>query len=226
MLVQPTKYLLVEGKYDFHLIKNLLSRHNIIAEHHDKIKQTNHIAIVPMKGRDELQKNLELHLPMGAITELGIIIDADQNASSAYKSCYNFVSRYGEIIAPEGQGDSRNTLHLSRTAKPALKVGIWIMPDNQSTGFLEHFASELIPQTDKLWSLAKTTITALPEKRYPTTPRDHTRKAELHTWLAWQENPGKPMGLAVSFGYLKHDMPLALDFISWIRTVFTIDPNS
>ncbi len=39
-------------------------------------------------------------------------------------------------------------------------------------------------------------------------------------WLAWQEEPGLPYGLAVSKHYFRHDMALAGRFVDWFKRVF------
>ena len=45
-------------------------------------------------------------------------------------------------------------------------------------------------------------------------------KALIHTWLAWQEEPGTPLGLAVTKRYLDADHALARQFVQWLRRLF------
>lgn len=45
-------------------------------------------------------------------------------------------------------------------------------------------------------------------------------KAEIHTWLAWQKEPGKPLGQAITARYLNPNAPDAQQLIAWIRRVF------
>lgn len=217
---EPAQILLVEGKYDFHILKNLLKQHKIEADEVKRNLPTPQIGIVPMETKDELGNSLELYLSKGNVTKLGIVIDADDNPTGSYDACYNNIAKHGEIVFVDQLPVVGSLIHLNRANLPSMTVGIWIMPDNQQPGMLEHFASALIPDDDKLWPIAQQSVANLPEKRFPLTPNDHTRKAELHTWLAWQEEPGKPMGLAVTFGYLKHNTPLAQDFIAWVRALF------
>jgi len=47
-------------------------------------------------------------------------------------------------------------------------------------------------------------------------------KAHLHTWLAWQEEPGTPMGLAITKRYLDAEAPYALLLLNWIRELFEL----
>ena len=51
---------------------------------------------------------------------------------------------------------------------------------------------------------------------FPDSRRD---KAVLRTWLAWQEEPGLPYGLAVSRHYFQ-DTSLARRFAGWFRRLF------
>ena len=44
-----------------------------------------------------------------------------------------------------------------------------------------------------------------------------TAKANLHAWLAWQKNPGRPYGVAVRSEYFGHDSPEARAFVGWFR---------
>ncbi|GAC1468243.1 MAG: hypothetical protein PVS3B1_23760 [Ktedonobacteraceae bacterium] len=45
----------------------------------------------------------------------------------------------------------------------------------------------------------------------------------LHTWLAWQEEPGTPMGQAITKRYVDASSPHALPLISWFRRVFGLE---
>ena len=220
-MIEKSKYLFVEGKNDYHLIRNLLYQHGIHSIDHEQDKNTETIYIVDMGTKHKLDENLEIYLQYNRIQNVGIILDADQSPASTYQSCQGFIEKYGEVANwPTLQKEGISTT-LIRSSRPAVSLGIWIMPNNIQTGMLEHFASELIPENDNLWPFAKQTISNLPEKRFPVTnDADHTRKAELHTWLAWQKEPGKPMGQAVTFKYLKSDTPTALNFINWINNVF------
>lgn len=67
---------------------------------------------------------------------------------------------------------------------------------------LEDFIKFLIPDKDSLLPIAESTIKSLEEgglQRFNTT---HQSKALMHTWLAWQKDPGTPMGLSITKKYL------------------------
>lgn len=45
-------------------------------------------------------------------------------------------------------------------------------------------------------------------------------KAFIHTWLAWQESPGRPMGQAITAHCFEYNAPLANLFVEWLRNLF------
>jgi hypothetical protein len=100
-------------------------------------------------------------------------------------------------------------------------VGIWLMPDNQFPGMLEDFVSFLIPQSDALWQKVDNCLNQIPEKERRFS-LDHRIKAQLHTWLAWQKEPGKPLGTAITARYLDAEAAHAQQLIAWIRRLFDI----
>ena len=45
-------------------------------------------------------------------------------------------------------------------------------------------------------------------------------KAEVHSWLAWQGEPGKPYGQAMMARYFQHDAAVAARFVAWFRRLY------
>lgn len=78
-----------------------------------------------------------------------------------------------------------------------------------------------MPEDDTLWPLAEDVV-----RKVIATDRkfrlSYTSKALLHTWLAWQEEPGGPMGQAITKRYLNANAPYAQELMSWIRQLFEI----
>jgi hypothetical protein len=101
-------------------------------------------------------------------------------------------------------------------------VGIWLMPDNTISGMLEHFVRLLIPEGDALWPVAESSVkqAIAVERRFPET---QVMKANIHTWLAWQEEPGKPMGQAITKRYFDAVAPQAQQLVGWLRRLFEIE---
>lgn len=78
-----------------------------------------------------------------------------------------------------------------------------------------------MPEDDTLWPLAEDVV-----RKVIATDRkfrlSYTSKALLHIWLAWQEEPGGPMGQAITKRYLNANAPYAQELMSWIRQLFEI----
>ena len=93
------------------------------------------------------------------------------------------------------------------------------MPNNQLPGKLEDFITFMVPRNDLLFPLAEATVHDIPENYKPFKEKD-TIKAIVHTWLAWQEDPGSPMGLAITKAYLNKDAQEVRPFIDWLNRLF------
>ena len=93
------------------------------------------------------------------------------------------------------------------------------MPDNSSPGILEDFLSRLVPREDTIWDHAGEVVAEA--RRFGARCRevDHL-KSSLHTWLAWQEDPGLPFGTALRAQVFRHDSEDALRFVAWFRRLF------
>ena len=98
------------------------------------------------------------------------------------------------------------------------RVGVWLMPDNDSPGELEKFVQKMIPDGDPAWSLAREYVRGIPDEARAFPPGKRIR-AELHAWLATREEPGF-MGSAIGRGDLKADGPLCGAFLAWIESLF------
>jgi len=139
----------------------------------------------------------------------------------------NLLARWNAVSARLREGGYSNVLSVPSAAGLVLdpssaitpRVGLWIMPNNQVQGILEDFLRFLIPQGDSLFQHATSSVQQIPEGRRLFVPQD-TRKAEMHTWLAWQAEPGRPYGTAITAGFLNDDCPEADTLIAWLRRLF------
>ena len=200
-------YLLVEGPDDAQVLFHLLRQYGLHSQ----------ITIQSREGIDTLLERLEVDLMRSAETRLGIIVDADIDSATRWQSLRDRLTRAGYTTAPFDP-DPAGTI-VTQAGRPL--VGLWLMPDNAIPGMLEDFMSLLIPAKDVLWPMAQAFVQQViaTERRFPATQQ---MKANVHTWLAWQEEPGKPMGLAVTKHYFLPDAPHAQQLIEWVRRLFDI----
>jgi hypothetical protein len=102
------------------------------------------------------------------------------------------------------------------------RFGVWLMPDNKSAGDLETFLRYLIPHDQEpLWKLACASVTTA--KASGAFCHDsHISKANLYTWLAWQEPPGQSPGLALTRKILDPQSPYAGAFVAWFKELYQV----
>ena len=92
------------------------------------------------------------------------------------------------------------------------------MPDNQTPGILGHFLSFLVPQQpNALFCHVNACVDSIPDIRFS---QNDKPKAIIHTWLAWQEKPGRPYGTAITAHFLDPDVPQVDVLVSWLERLF------
>lgn len=210
----------VEGNDDGHVIRHLLHRHGI-----DCPMRGMHMAAhgsttsaPEIKAAGDVQNVLDAIRPAVSVSNgraVGFVLDADMMPQNRWDAVCDRLQGFGlelpSKIPNEGFVDDI----------PAFKarVGVWIMPDNRNSGALEQFLQSLVDQQDTLLPLAET-ATANAKKKGARFSDAKLRKAVLHTWLAWQEEPGLRYGTAIGARYFRHDPPTAQAFVAWYRSVF------
>lgn len=199
----PSREFLVEGPDDFHFLFQWLSRAELLGE----------FCFRETSGIDELLKVLPVVLKESELRCLGVIADANGSVEARWQGIRDRLVRSGyeaALIPAKAPGEG---FVLDQPGFP--RIGIWIMPDNVQQGYLENFVATLIGEKDPLWPKAVQAVNDIPagEQRFP---EIHRAKAQIHTWLAWQEVPGLPMGLAVRERYLQAESPAGRSFQEWI----------
>lgn len=227
MLIE-NRILFVEGIDDLHTIsaicKQLEVEENfriIVPDGEGKIPKRN-ARQNELGGIDNVLKAAGLNLTVGssAVEILGIVIDADEDLNSRWQAISSILEKAG-YKNPPALPDSKGTI-VKREFLP--KFGVWIMPDNQIRGMLEDFLEFLVPDKDKneIWTKAAKYSQEIldeieEEKRFS---KIHLSKAKIHTYLAWQDEPGKPFGTAITAKYLEADNPQCQKFVEWLNRLF------
>ena len=98
------------------------------------------------------------------------------------------------------------------------RVGLWLWPDNESSGELEDFVAEMIPREDPVWPLSEDYIESIPVGQRPFS-EGKTGRARLYAWLAVRKEP-RLIGTAIRAEELKVDGALATRFGEWLEKLF------
>jgi hypothetical protein len=200
--------LLVEGIDDKFSIAKLMARHGVPYDSRPEGVPF----IQECGGFTEALEAFGVALKTG-YRRLAIVLDADLNRSDRWNQVKGRLGRLGIDLPAELPSDG----FVLRSE--SMNVGVWLMPDNKEAGMLEDFLGHLISPEDGCWSYAQT-VTSEAKKLGAPFNVIHSSKANIHTWLAWQENPGLPFGTALTANCFKTDAPLALRFVTWFREVF------
>ena len=200
--------LLVEGNDDHHVVWAPCKKYDILQN----------FEVVDCEGITKLLDQLPTRLRLESNTSVGVLLDADHDSMNRWKSLQDQLVRL-DYYLPEHPNPS-GTIIESSSYYP--RLGIWLMPDNlQSSGMLEDFAKVLIPEGDELIAEVERVLAVIEAMPRKALYKDIYRaKAFIHTWLAWQEDPGTPMGLAITKSYLNHNHELAARFVTWLNTLF------
>ena len=99
-----------------------------------------------------------------------------------------------------------------------------MMPNNKDTGAIEEFLTYMIHLKDHYWKHAQDYVeTILQEgKQFPerkTIKEKNISKANIHAWLAVQEEPGNPPGTAIEAGYFDAESVKVQPFRQWLRNL-------
>lgn len=200
--------LLVEGTDDEHVVKNLCGCRGL--PNIDEIRK--------LDGINKLLESLPTQLKDSEVKALGVIVDADTDMKARWDSLRGILAsaEYTDVpAAPSTQG----TILKPPPDLLRPRVGIWLMPDNHTNGILEDFLRFLVPAPNPLLDHAKQSVAGIPDGHRLFATKDDP-KALIHTWLAWQEEPGKPFGTAITARYLDADVPQVTIFINWLRRLF------
>jgi hypothetical protein len=155
-----------------------------------------------------------------AVTELknlaprvGLVIDADTDPQKRWREVQRRFGKIGVRLPPEYPAGG-----YVEDVDDERRLGIWMMPYGDQPGALEAFLATLVPDGD-LKDYVDQAVTRAREIGATFADKD-LEKARLRTWLAWQQTPGVPYGLAIECGFLSSSSPWADDLVTWFRRLY------
>lgn len=201
--------LLVEGHNDQHVVWALCQCH--------KIEEC--FDVVDCECVDNLLEQFRLRLTIPETNKrLGVVIDADTSLVHRWRQFCDIIKRSGKYeqldVLP------KNGLIIRPKDKHEPIVGLWIMPNNQLNGMLEDFLSFLVRPDDVLMDQVEIVLEEIEKQEIHRYKDVHHAKAKIHTFLAWQEDPGTPMGQAITKKYLQPDCEMGRIFLDCLSRLY------
>lgn len=192
----PQRILLVEGGDDQNLTYQVANHFLIGAievKNCDGIANLLALSEATLRGASDLEA-------------FGVLVDADADPQARWQALR------GRIAALPQAPNASGTL----VTEGGRRIGAWMMPDNASPGTLEDFLISLVRPEDKDMPRVETFLAGIPTDERKFSPSD-IQKARVHAWLAVQDQPGRPYGLAFRAGLFDRDG--AQEFGSWLRAL-------
>ena len=204
------RVLFVEGSDDLHVVLQLCLRSESVPE----------FRIVNRDGKDNLLKTISDDIDTPGRVAVGIVMDANDNLAARWQTIKNRIEesdiiRENNIALPDKPDPSGTIIEGTRRLP---RIGIWLMPDNQSPGELEDFIKKMIPDGDSVWPRSESYIDGIPEGDRKFTEGKILR-AKVHAWLATRREPRK-MGQAITTRDLDISEENCQTFVHWLRELF------
>jgi len=161
------------------------------------------------------------YLKGSVVSTFGVMLDADAKAHGRYASVRNICKEMFPLLPEDLPADG-----VVVGNDEAKRLGVWIMPDNSSTGSTETFLKCLIPESSRvLWEHAESSVKRAKEIGALFTENSWD-KARLYTWLAWQDPPDQPPGIAIRKKILDPHCATAKSFIEWFKKLYGLKPRT
>jgi hypothetical protein len=209
------KQLIVEGPDDLFSVVGLMRAHIDWPTQ----KESAPVWIEAAGGADKILEPgyLAVKLKTSGLAALGVVLDADTNPHAKYESLRNYCSGLVRGLPRE-----MPTGGLIAENEDQKRFGLWIMPDNTSEGTLETFLRFMVPEDSApLWALAAESVATA--RGIGAGCRDcHIDKANLYTWLAWQDPPGQSEGRALTRKILDPHAEGSASFVKWFRDLYRL----
>lgn len=203
---EGSQVLLVEGTDDCHVVLALRAAHEVPLT----------FGLYECGGDDLLLRRLNaLVVQPDPPFVIGVMLDADSGPDNRWASLVGKMSDHEYEFAPHPAANG--TIIEGSGSLP--KLGIWLMPNNQVQGMLEDFCLEMIEPAAR--ECAETAVATAQTQGAATFIDNHLSKAVVHTFLAWQDSPGRPLGQSITAQSLKPETPTARAFSEWLTRLFS-----
>lgn len=146
---------------------------------------------------------------------IGVMLDVNSvGVERRWASVTGKIMKYPYMVPKKPHREG--TIIMGRERYP--KIGIWFMPNNKDNGMLEDFCLNMIEEKTKEY--VNNVVMEAKENDMTTYIENHESKAVVHTYLAWQNEPGKPLGISVTNRALNVQRKEVKVFVRWIKELY------
>ena len=198
--------LMVEGLSDYHFVRQLL----------DQLELGLEFEVSDRSGLSGVLDSTYAEVAAPHRDVVGILIDADDDLDTRWREVADRLSSAG--VSVPSSPDVDGTVIDATADRP--RVGIWLLPDNQSPGELEDFVIDMIPESDLVWPRSVDYVDGIPisEREFS---EGKTDRAKLYAWLATRRQPPH-IGAAIGAGDFDLSGERCRLFIGWLERLFTV----
>ena len=201
------KVLLVEGDNDCHVVMSLCAAHTVpetfgiyqCGSDKGVLKRLNALIIRPNPPQI-----------------IGVMLDADNPSITGRWDSIKSKLKHYNYSFPKNPDSDGTVIEGTLDEKP--KLGFWLMPNNQDSGMLEDFCAELAEPLSL--AFARECVKQAESRDATTFKAVHRSKAIIHTYLAWHDEPGYPLGRSITTQVLRPHTDIAVKFTDWLTNLF------
>ena len=202
--------LFVEGVNDLHVVSSLCENH----------KLTENFNIEACGSDKNVIRQFKIAITNPAVYQrIGIMVDADNDVKGRWMQLVDILMKSGKYDCENLELPLDGLVLYPLNSCDAI-IGIWIMPNNNLEGMLEDFVLQLVSSENVLMQKPESTLSELEAEEIQQYKRVHRSKAKVHTFLAWQDEPGRPMGQAITARVLNPEAEQARVFIDWLNKMY------
>jgi hypothetical protein len=216
------KILIVEGRSDKWAVQGLMSKH--VSWPKEEEKWPVHIECQHTESHDQDNAGLKAITKSGYLSAqvkthdiVGVIVDSDGDHLARYNALRELCKPMFPAIPKQPSKDG-----IIVNGEDDKRLGLWMMPDNVSSGNLEVFFRYLVP--GHMAGVFQHAVDSTRDARAigATCKEKDIDKAHLYVFLAWNDEPAQAITTALARKILDPEAGFALPFIKWFCELYGV----